>query len=120
MREAAMNQRFGKLRNVSERRFRELAGDFRPEPFGHEVEWFERIDGLSIGAVILDHADKDYGWVLMGRGPVADKADSEPSEAGFRLVDLGTSLPTVDAAADALAMAACEFNVKTQQAILLS
>jgi hypothetical protein len=79
---------------------------------------FERSDGFSIGVIVFDHVDKDYSWVLMGRGPAADKAagSNKPSTAGFRLIELGMSLPTVDAAADALAMAATEFNVKTQHA----
>jgi hypothetical protein len=56
-----------------------------------ELEWWRRADGQVIGTVILDSVDKDYSWVMLRRG-----------RAGFAFEDLGVSLPSVQAAREAL------------------
>jgi hypothetical protein len=62
--------------------------------------------GNLTGAVVADHADNDFGWVVMGRSQYGD----------FRAVELGVSLPTVDAARELL-LAAMERHVRTKQTV---
>jgi hypothetical protein len=57
-----------------------------------ERAWFKM--GLTLGTVILDHADNDWGFVV--RRPDENKAGL------YCAVDVGTSFPTKDEATEML------------------
>ena len=49
-----------------------------------ELSWWSDLDGDILGTVILDHTDRDYGWIML----VKDGAGR------FRCVDVEASLST--------------------------
>jgi hypothetical protein len=59
----------------------------------HELAWYGAHDDAVLGVVVLDLVDHDFSWVVLTQN------DQGP---GYSAVDLGTSLPTISAATQAL------------------
>ena len=57
------------------------------------MTWYATDDDRVLGAVVLDLADNDFGWVVLTQN------DQGP---GYTAVDLGTSLPTQQLATENL------------------
>ena len=58
--------------------------------------WYATDDDAVLGVVVLDLVDHDFSWVML--------TENEQGP-GYTAVDMGTSLPLQDAAADALFVA---------------
>ena len=62
------------------------------DQFASEVAWFADSEKIVIGVILLDHHDKDWNYVVLGR----DK------EGEFRWIEGDTSLSTQEKAEDEL------------------
>jgi hypothetical protein len=83
---------------ITESRFNALA--FKPMPAVHkamyqELEWYEAEGERLLGAVVLDRTDHDYSWVVL----------CQDNQGKYRSPASATSLPTQEAAREALAIA---------------
>lgn len=58
--------------------------------------WYATDNDAVLGVVVLDLVDHDFSWVML--------TENEQGP-GYTAVDIGTSLPSQDAAADALFVA---------------
>lgn len=64
-----------------------------PVPYiGEEVAWWSDLDEKLLGAVVRDHTDDDFGWIILARDEIGC----------FRWVDGGSSLTTKSRAEEAL------------------
>jgi hypothetical protein len=70
-----------------------LSGDPR---LHEELAWFATDDGEVLGVVIRDRIDKDFSWVVLMQSD---------SVNGYYAVDCAASLPSQDAAKEALHVA---------------
>lgn len=66
--------------------------------YSTECSWWSDLDDLVFGTVILDHTDKDYGWILLVRDGVGR----------FRCANLETDFATERLATAALRIAIAE------------
>jgi hypothetical protein len=72
------------VQKIAQKRFDELAAPTRL-PIAHllwcELEWWAAGNESVIGAVVLDLADRDYSWIMLGKS----------RDSGYRPLDLGHS-----------------------------
>jgi ribosomal protein L30 len=83
------------IKPLSRLRFNALAGYARLPAtvlMFEELEWHGTNDERVIGALVRDRADKDFGWIVLGRD----------ERLRFRAISAGSSLVSADAARDEL------------------
>jgi hypothetical protein len=82
-----MRQNFG-VKELTEARFNAYVSWTRSPParmYSKELEWFADEDARVLGVVSLDHTDRDFGFVTLGRD----------EKGRFRAIDVGTSFKSV-------------------------
>jgi hypothetical protein len=81
-----------------------MSGDPR---LHEELAWYATDDGSVLGVVIRDRIDHDFSWVVLTHSHMAD---------GYCAVDCAASLPSQDAAKEALhsAMERVRVQARTQ------
>lgn len=91
------------MHEISKQRFDALAGYIRvPQILSliQEAAWFASDGDRVLGLLVWDRIDHDFGWVVLGRD----------RRARFRAVGQDASLPSFDAARDALGAALDRFH----------
>jgi ribosomal protein L30 len=98
-----------KVSELSLRRFNALAGYIRNPAtilIFEELGWYASSDERVIGMLVRDHADDDYGWIILGRD----------ERLRFRAIDVNSSLEDIETARRELIARLKEWHAKSDEA----